>query len=107
VTFRRGAVYYAEIPDAGDKPVLVVSAEPINRALANVLALRISSVSRSRALPTVVPLEAGTAGHPAESFVICHDVFTLPKDRFRRAAGRIPPQKLFEVERALRVAFAL
>lgn len=107
MTFRRGAVFYAEIPDVGDKPVLVVSSHAVNQALGNVIAARISSVARGRALPTVVSLEPGTAGLPSESFVVCHDLFTLPKACFRRALGRVPSQKLFEVEKALRVALDL
>jgi mRNA interferase MazF len=108
LTFHRGAIWYAEIPHVGDKPVAIVSADFINLALRNVTVARITSVERDRALPTFVAVEPGeVAGLPARSFVVCHDLFTLPKSVFRRHVGTLPARRLLEVEVALRRALDL
>lgn len=106
--FLRGSVWFAEIPDIGDKPVVVVSGDSINIALENVVVARVTSIERGRTLPTFVELEAGeVAGLPQRSFIICHDLFTLPKACFGRHLGDLEPYKVFQLEQALKVTFAM
>lgn len=108
MTYGRGSVWYAAIPGVGDKPVVVVSAEAINRSLANVTVARITSVDRERSLPTFVALEPDdVAGLPARSFVICHDLFTLPKELLGRRVGVLAAHRMLAVEAALRRALDL
>jgi mRNA-degrading endonuclease toxin of MazEF toxin-antitoxin module len=107
VSFARGAVWFVEIPGVGDKPALIVSWQPIQQALDSAIVARIRSVARRRSLPTAVGLEAGEAGLEHPGFVICHDLSTINRDRFRRYVGTLPPAKLLEVERALHRALDL
>lgn len=107
MTYQRGEVWFVEIPDVGDKPALIVSWNVVNAALDNAVVARITSVPRQRPVPTVVPLEIGEVeGLDRRSWVVCHDLFTLPKP-FRRFAGSLPRERMADVDAALRRALAL
>jgi len=108
VSFNRGAVWLAEYSNVGEKCVLVVSPDFLNRALTDVVVARITAVERERGLPTFVRLRSDDIPElPDPSYVITHDLATLPKGIFRRLLGDLPPQRLLEVDDALRVALDL
>jgi mRNA-degrading endonuclease toxin of MazEF toxin-antitoxin module len=106
VTANRGEVWWAAIPGLGNRPVLVVSAQALNRALTEITVARITSVERERAIPSFVALEAGEV-LPERSFVICHNLFTLPTSELRDHAGTLTADRMLEVEDALRQALDL
>jgi hypothetical protein len=54
-----------------------------------------TSAEKRRALPTAVHLDAGEAGLDRGGYVLCHDLFTLDREVFRRYAGRLSPPRLF------------
>ena len=107
MSFARGAVWFVEIPEAGDKPALIVSWQPIHSALGAAIVARVTSVEKPRSLPTVVRLEAGEAGLDRPGYVLCHDLFTIDRALFRRFTGMLPPTRLIEVEEALKTALDL
>ena len=107
MSFTRGAVWFVELPGIGDKPALIVSWQPIQRAFGVAIVARITSVGKRRALPTAVSLDAGEAGLDRGGYVLCHDLFTLDRDVFRRCTGRLSPPRLLQVEDALRRALDL
>jgi mRNA-degrading endonuclease toxin of MazEF toxin-antitoxin module len=107
VSFRRGAVWFVDLPGIGDKPALIVSWQPIQDTLRAAIVARITSVDRRRTLPTAVRLEAGEAGLERAGYVLCHHLVTRERAAFRRHAGDLAPGRLAEVERALRRALAL
>jgi mRNA-degrading endonuclease toxin of MazEF toxin-antitoxin module len=107
MSFSRGAVWFVAIPEVGDKPALIVSWQPIQQALNAAIVARITSAEKRRSLPTAVRLEPGDGGLEQAGFVLCHDLFTVDRDLFRRYAGTLSPQKLLEVEDALRRALDL
>ena len=75
---------------AGRRPVLVVSAEPINDAYGVVSILSITTRKNGR--PTrlaEVLLPAGSAGLPNESFVLCYQIRALDKTRLGRIYGEL------------------
>ncbi|HVS28956.1 MAG TPA: type II toxin-antitoxin system PemK/MazF family toxin [Solirubrobacteraceae bacterium] len=102
----RGAVWWAAIPTLGDRPVVVVSAQALNRALGEVTVARVTAVDRERSIPSFVALEAGEV-LPARSFVICHNLFTLPTSELRKQIGTLTADRMLEVEDALRQALDL
>jgi mRNA interferase MazF len=106
VSFSRGAVWFVELPGVGDKPALIVSWQPIQKALGAAIVARITSAEK-RTLPTAVHLEAGDGGLEQPGFVLCHDLFTIDRQLFRRHAGTLSVRKLLEVEDALRQALDL
>jgi mRNA-degrading endonuclease toxin of MazEF toxin-antitoxin module len=107
VSFSRGAVWFVELHGVGDKPALIVSWQPIHKALGAAIVARITSAEKRRSLPTAVRLEAGDGGLEQPSFVLCHDLFTIDRQLFRRHAGTLSVRKLLEVEDALRRALDL
>jgi mRNA-degrading endonuclease toxin of MazEF toxin-antitoxin module len=96
-----------DIPGVGDKPALIVSWQPIQEALNAAIVARITSVGKKRALPTAVSLEAGDAGLDQPGYVLCHDLFTIDRDVFRRYSGTLTANRMLEVEDALRRALDL
>lgn len=75
---------------AGRRPVLVVSAEPLNDVYGVVSVVSITSRKNSRAARLgEVLLPAGTAGLPSESFVLCYQVRALDKTRLGRLYGEL------------------
>lgn len=105
--FERGEVWWARWPDVGEKPVLVVSRRGVSLQLRPIVA-RTTSVARERSHPSTVTIPAGEVeGLPDESYIVCHDLYTLDARDLLRAAGRIPPGRLTEVEQALRWTLGL
>jgi mRNA-degrading endonuclease toxin of MazEF toxin-antitoxin module len=102
VTLPRGSVWFVELPEIGDKPAVVVSWEPIQDALDAAIVARITSVERQRSLPTAVRLEAGEGGLEKAGYVLCHNLFTSRHETFRRRAGELSPERMAEVDVALR-----
>jgi mRNA-degrading endonuclease toxin of MazEF toxin-antitoxin module len=107
VSFTRGSVWFVGLPGIGDKPAVIVSWQPIQQALGAAIVARITSVEKRRALPTAVALDAGEAGLDRGGYVLCHDLFTLERDVFRRFTGRLSAPRLLQVEDALRQALDL
>jgi mRNA-degrading endonuclease toxin of MazEF toxin-antitoxin module len=108
VRLGRGALWYAEWPSVGDKPVLVISPEYMNTALRSAIVVRVTSAERGRTLPTFVTISPRDApGLDRDSVVICNDVATLPDRAFRRRIAALSAQRLVEVEAALRRATGL
>lgn len=107
VTPTRGTVWYAKLPRLGDRPVLVVSADLTNLVLGSVIVAGITSVERERSLPTFVPVEEDDLELPRRSFVVCHDLATLPKRALRRKLGSLSSRRMQQVETALRRALDL
>ena len=103
----RGAVWFVGIPEVGDKPALVVSGQPVQDALGAAIVARITSVEKGRTLPTAVALTAGEGGLERPGFVLCHDLFTVDRESFRRHAGDLSPGRMLEVEAALKRALDL
>jgi mRNA-degrading endonuclease toxin of MazEF toxin-antitoxin module len=101
---RRGYIYDGFLRDVHDdpKPVLVVSADAVNRAMQAIVA-QVTTTERTRTLPTYVVLEPGEGGVAQRSWVLCHELATLDdEDLAEHPRGpMIPHHKLIQVERAL------
>lgn len=92
---------------AGRRPVLVVSAEPLNTVYGVVSVVSITSRKSGR-LPRLgeVLLPAGTAELPSDSFALCYQVRALDKTRLGRVYGELSePSLQQEITRTL--AFCL
>lgn len=105
--YRRGAVWAAEIPDVGRKPVVLVSSRLVTLTLSPIVA-RVASVARERALPTTVALDDGEVdGLPRSSFVLGHDLYTITPDALRDHLGWVRPERMSDVETAILAALGL
>lgn len=75
---------------AGERPVLVISAEPINEIydVVMVIPITIRKNNRQARLGEVL-LPAGVAGLHRESFALCYQVRTLDKSRLTNIYGEL------------------
>lgn len=100
----RGRVYAARLaPLDSDKYFLVVSNNRRNRALPQVLAVRLTT-SPKPAIPSIVPL--GDA-EPFVGSAVCDDLVEIYPDEVRRDLGALSPQAMAAVARGLNAALAL
>lgn len=99
----RGQVYRADI-GFGAKPWLVVSNNHRNRALSDLLAVRITTTDRHANLPTWVQL--GTAD-PLVGYINTDDLQQLHRDELDVLLGLLTPVTLRAVNDALRIVLAL
>lgn len=112
VTPERADIYRAVLPVADGearKLVLVVSRDSINQSGMNVVVVRVTKEERHRSLPSVVVIEPETeTGLSLRSFVLCHDLLTIPQVVLDpRPKGRLPIGKMLEVEEKLRYTLDL
>lgn len=103
----RGSVWWADVPDLGRRPVVVVSKPLVTRLLAPIVAL-ITARERSRRLPTFVELKPDEVGLPRQSYVLTHELYTVPRSRFDdEPVGELPVGRWLELDRSLRYALDL
>jgi mRNA-degrading endonuclease toxin of MazEF toxin-antitoxin module len=87
---RPGEVYYADFPQAGRHPVIVVSREDLNRG-SYVLVVFCTSArftTRSR-LPNCVPFRAGQFGFTTDCVAQCENILSLAKPQLDLTAGPV------------------
>jgi mRNA-degrading endonuclease toxin of MazEF toxin-antitoxin module len=105
--YRRGAVWTADIPDVGRKPVVIVSSRLVTLKLHPIVA-RLTSTQRVRTIATVVALDAGEVDAlPLASFVLGHDLSTVPTHALLEHHGSLRPERMIEVDAAVLVALGL
>ncbi len=80
---------------AGERPVLVISAEPLNGRYGVVTVVPLTSCKNDRpARLGEVLLPAGTGGLPRESFALCYQTRALDKTRLGRRYGEVTAEAL-------------
>jgi mRNA interferase MazF len=100
----RGDVYDADFPIAGHHPGVVVTREIAIPVLASVTMVTVTSTIRGHR----AEVSLGKAeGLDHESVANCDEVFTLPKTVLARFRGRLGPERLAAVDRALMFALEL
>jgi mRNA-degrading endonuclease toxin of MazEF toxin-antitoxin module len=105
--YERGAVCIAQLPELGNKFVVVVSPLAINVALRPIV-VRITSVERPRSIPTAVPLAHDRIeGLDDDSIAVCHDIFTIPNDVLMEHKGQLSETTLGAIDAAVAVAVGL
>jgi mRNA-degrading endonuclease toxin of MazEF toxin-antitoxin module len=75
----------------------------------NVVVVRVTKEERHRSLPSVVVVEPETdTGLSVRSFVLCHDLLTIPQIALDpRPKGQLPVGKMLQVEAKLRYTLDL
>jgi mRNA interferase MazF len=87
---RRGEVWFASTP-GGDRPVLVLTRDPVADRIGSVVVAALSRTRRG----LVSELALTTAdGVPTDSVVNFDNIHTVPRDRFRRRVTTLPPPRL-------------
>lgn len=117
----RGQVYWVNLDptrgreQAGRRPVLVVSADAINRQpLVVTVVVGSDAKNVPRDYPTNVRVPAAESGLPMDTVFLCFQIRSLDPARFSdrkthllNLAGALPPARMEEVDRALRMVLNL
>lgn len=114
----RGQIYFVNLgpthgrEQTGRRPVLVVSADAINRQpLVVTVVVGTDAEHFPRDYPTNVRMTAEETGLPKDTVFLCFQIRSLDPARFLdptthrpNLAGTVSPTRMAEVERALRLA---
>ena len=110
----RGSIYFVELAptqgreQAGQRPVLVVSVDSINRQpLVVTVVVGTDAANIPRDYPTNVRVSARESGLPKETVFLCFQVRSLDPSRFGAPSGVLAEARMAEVERALRLVLGL
>jgi mRNA interferase MazF len=114
---RRGEIYFVNLnptkgrEQAGRRPVLVVSSDAINKQpLVVTVVVGTSGKNVPRDYPVNVRVPSHETGLQGETVFMCFQVRSLDHDRFvdpstgrATPAGRLPPERMHQVEDALKL----
>jgi mRNA interferase MazF len=110
---RRGEVWLADLSptrgreQTGQRPVLIVSADPFNRSPAG-LVIVVPFTTRNRGIPTHIEVRPPDGGLHDLSFAMCEQLRTLAADRLAsRPFGTVSSAVLRAVEDRLRLLLVL
>ncbi len=118
---RRGDVYFADLDpvrgreQAGWRPVVVVSADFLNRRdLVLTVVMGTSARPGVTAYDTNVFVPGPESGLPRDTIFLCYQMRSIDPVRFldprgsaARRMGRLPPERMAQIDAALRLALAL
>lgn len=111
---RRGDVYVARLnpaegsEQAGERPVVVVSRDAINRSSPVVVIVPVTDrANKTRIYPSHVILKAGEGGLPIESVALTEQVRAVNTTRLVRHLGQLAPQSITAIGAALKIALDL
>jgi mRNA interferase MazF len=112
-TIQRGEVWLADLnptrsrEQSGQRPVLVVSADPFNQSPAE-LVIAVPFTTRKRGIPAHVEVRPADGGLRDLSFAMCEQLRALAADRLTSGPfGNVSPAVLRTVEDRLRLLLAL
>jgi mRNA interferase MazF len=115
MTIRRGEIYFVNLnpaqgrEQAGQRPVLVLSIDSINRLpLVVTVIVGTKGENQPRDYPTNVRVTPDESGLPLETVFLCFQVRSLDPQRFPdRPAGKLSGPALERVEAAVRSCLGL
>jgi mRNA interferase MazF len=110
-----GEIYFVNLnpvtgrEQAGNRPVLVVSIDAINRLpLVVTIVVGTKGDNISRDYPTNIRVSSAESGLPLETVFLCFQLRSLDASRFTgRAAGRLSDATMQKVENALQYCLGL
>lgn len=101
---RRGEIWFAAVPDGGDRPVLVLTRDPVADRIDRVV---VAALTRTRrGVVSELALTAGQDDVPADCAVSFDNLHTLPRSAFRRRLSVLSAAGMGRACRALRAALA-
>ena len=107
MTARRGDIWLVDFGEpvggeqAGRRPAVVVSADPLNDSRAGVVIV-VPCTTRRRELPSHVELDPKECGLDEVGYAKCEDVESVSENRLVARIGAANAEALFAITRALR-----
>jgi len=115
MALHRGEIYFVNLnpvkgrEQAGERPVLVLSIDAINRLpLVVTVVVGTKGENISRDYPTNVRVSSAESGLPMETVFLCFQIRSLDANRFpEKSAGRVSEKAMQEIESAVRYCLGL
>lgn len=110
---KRGDIYWVKLdPVIGSeisktRPALVISNDIGNEYSDRVIVAPITSKGLSRIYPFEVAIPKGTAGLEEDSKIILDQIRTVDKARLANRVGKLSPEMMFKVDRAISLSLGL
>lgn len=107
MTTRRGEIWLVDFGEpvgaeqAGRRPAVVVSADPLNDSRAGVV-IAVPCTTRRRELPSHVELDPKECGLDDVTYAKCEDMKSVSERRLVARLGAANDEALFAITRALR-----
>lgn len=98
---RRGEIWFAAVPGGGDRPVLVLTRDPVADRIGHLVVATLTRTRRN--LVSELPL-GHEDGMPADSVVSFDNLRTLPREAFRRRVIALSDPTMAAACRTLRAA---
>jgi len=108
----RGEIWFADLnptrgrEQRGARPVLVVSADPLNAGPAQ-LVIVVPLTTTDRNIPVHVRIEPPNGGVRDVSYAMCEAVRSISKDRLDRRWGTVDAETMRRVDDRLRIVLDL
>jgi mRNA interferase MazF len=90
------------VEQRGRRPALVIQNDRGNQHSAYTVVAAISSAPLPRTYPFTVPLAAGEGNLPRAGHVNCAQLLTIDQGRLQSRLGALSPERMVEVDAALR-----
>jgi mRNA-degrading endonuclease toxin of MazEF toxin-antitoxin module len=102
----RGQVWNVDLPDAGQRPFVIVTRDS---ALAHLRTVTVVEVTSTRSgAPTEVAIQPSPQLRlDGESYVRCDNIATIDQQELRSLRGVVASDELFDIGTALSIAFDL
>ncbi len=110
---KRGDIYMAGLDpvvgseQGGTRPVVVIQNDTGNLHAPTVIAVPVTSSAGKPHLPTHAMLSKGEGGLWRDSIALCEQVRTLEKARLTQRLGKLSPDAMRRVDKALQISLAI
>lgn len=110
---KRGQIYYCDMSpvvgseQGGIRPVVIVQNDVGNRYSPTTIVCPITSVMTKKPLPTHITLKPFDCGLREISVVLAEHLRTIDKRRLKGLLGIVPPAKMKEIDRALKISLGV
>jgi mRNA interferase MazF len=101
---QRGEIWFAAVPGGGDRPVLILTRDPVADRIGR---LAVAALTRTRrGVVSELALTVQEDSVPSDCIVSFDNLHTLPRSVFRRRVGALSEARMVQVCRGLRAAVA-
>lgn len=101
---RRGEVWFAAVAGGGDRPVLVLTRDPVADRIGRVVVAALTRTRRGVVSELALTVEEDDV--PSDCVVSFDNLHTLPRSVFRRRLTALSEARMAKACRALRAALA-
>ena len=110
---KRGQIYYCDMSpvvgseQGGIRPVVIIQNDVGNRYSPTTIVCPITSVVTKKPLPTHITLKPLDCGLRQTSVVLAEHLRTVDKRRLKGLVGIVPPTKMKELDRAIKISLGV